>query len=39
MTLLSFAFYSTWNVLCCVPLLITALVDFNVGLAIERARK
>jgi D-alanyl-lipoteichoic acid acyltransferase DltB (MBOAT superfamily) len=37
LALFSLVFYSSWNVLYCLPLLITALTDFLVGLGLERA--
>src|ERR1035438_647761 len=36
LVLLSLVFYGTWNVLYCLPLLITAATDFSIGLALER---
>jgi alginate O-acetyltransferase complex protein AlgI len=37
LALISLVFYGTWNVLYCLPLLVTALTDFSIGLALERA--
>lgn len=39
LVLFSFVFYSTWNVLYCVPLLVTTLTDFFVAMAIERTKE
>src|SRR5258708_15908106 len=37
LVLLGLVFYSTWNVLYCIPLLITAATDFSIALAIDGA--